>query len=113
VSLQGCSDLVGRLQSVVDSPVPRGVVNHVASVPRSPWIPANGKRALRPSLRVQSNASANHITTSASACYADCRASFAGSVARRREGLGSPPTVMSDRSPTRSYPSAARAPDPD
>src|SRR5215471_17259882 len=48
VSLQGCGDLVGRLQSVVDGPVPCGVVNHVASVPRSLWIPADEKRRSSP-----------------------------------------------------------------
>jgi hypothetical protein len=31
VSLQGCGDLVGRLQSVVDGPVPCGVVSRAAS----------------------------------------------------------------------------------
>ena len=37
VSLEGCRDFVGRLQGVVDGPVPRGVVNHVASIAdRSP-----------------------------------------------------------------------------
>jgi hypothetical protein len=34
VSLQGRSDFVGCLQRVVDSPVPRGVVNHAASIPQ-------------------------------------------------------------------------------
>jgi hypothetical protein len=35
VSLKGRGDFVGRLQRVVDGPVPCGVVNHVASIPRS------------------------------------------------------------------------------
>ena len=38
VSLKGRSDLVGCLQRVVDGPVPCGVVNHAASIPRSPLI---------------------------------------------------------------------------
>jgi len=36
VSLKGRSDFVSRLQRVVDGPVPCGVVNHEASIPRSP-----------------------------------------------------------------------------
>ncbi len=32
VGLQGCGDFVGRLQRVVDSPVPCSVVNHGASI---------------------------------------------------------------------------------
>jgi hypothetical protein len=36
VSLKGRGDFVGRLECVVDGPVPCGVVNHVASIPRSP-----------------------------------------------------------------------------
>jgi len=36
VGLQGRSDLVGCLQRVVDGPVPRGVVNHMASIPSQP-----------------------------------------------------------------------------
>ena len=36
VGLQGRGDFVGRLQRVIDSPVPCGVVNLVASIPRSP-----------------------------------------------------------------------------
>ena len=35
VGLQGCGDFVGRLQRVVDSPVPCTVVNHAASIARS------------------------------------------------------------------------------
>jgi hypothetical protein len=38
VCLKGCGDFVGRLQRVVDGPVPCGVVNHVASIPRSPTL---------------------------------------------------------------------------
>jgi hypothetical protein len=38
VSLKGRGDFVGRLQRVVDGPVPCGVVNHVASIPRSPTL---------------------------------------------------------------------------
>ena len=34
MSLQGCGDFIGRLQGVVDGPVPRCVVNHVASIAR-------------------------------------------------------------------------------
>jgi hypothetical protein len=34
VGLQGCGDFVGRLQRVVDGPVPCGVVNHAASMAR-------------------------------------------------------------------------------
>jgi hypothetical protein len=30
--LKGCGDLVGRLQRVVDGPIPCGVVNHTASI---------------------------------------------------------------------------------
>ena len=37
VSLKGGSDFVGRLQRVVDGPVPCGVVNHAASIPRVPF----------------------------------------------------------------------------
>jgi hypothetical protein len=36
VRLKGRGDLVSRLQRVVDGPVPCGVVNHVASIPRNP-----------------------------------------------------------------------------
>ncbi len=36
VSLQGCGDFIGRLQRVVDSPVPCGVVNHAVSMARQP-----------------------------------------------------------------------------
>ena len=35
VGLQGCGDFVGRLQRVVDSPVPCCVVNHAASIASS------------------------------------------------------------------------------
>jgi hypothetical protein len=34
VRLKCCSDFVCRLQRVVDGPVPCGVVNHTASIPR-------------------------------------------------------------------------------
>jgi hypothetical protein len=36
VGLQGCGDFVGRLQRVVDGPVPCSVVNHGASITRPP-----------------------------------------------------------------------------
>jgi hypothetical protein len=35
VSLQGSGDFVGRLQRVVDGPVPCGVVNHAVNISRS------------------------------------------------------------------------------
>jgi hypothetical protein len=38
VSLKSRGDFIGRLQRLVDGPVPCGVVNHVASIPRSPRI---------------------------------------------------------------------------
>ena len=34
VGLQGCGNFVGRLQGVVDGPVPCSVVNHGASIAR-------------------------------------------------------------------------------
>ena len=43
VGLQGCGDFVGRLQRVVDGPVPCCVVNHVASIARQG---ASGAREL-------------------------------------------------------------------
>jgi len=46
VSLKGRSDFVSRLQRVVDGPVPCGVVNHVASIPRSPRYERLGSVAL-------------------------------------------------------------------
>jgi len=43
VGLQGCGDFIGRLQRVVDGPVPCCVVNHVASIARQR---ASGGRGL-------------------------------------------------------------------
>jgi hypothetical protein len=51
VSLKGRGDFVGRLQRVVDGPVPCGVVNYVASIPRSPWLWADGNRRRSPDPR--------------------------------------------------------------
>jgi hypothetical protein len=39
MSLKGRSDFVGRLQRVVDRPVPCGVVNRAASIPPRPVVP--------------------------------------------------------------------------
>ncbi len=43
VGLQGCGDFVGRLQRVVDGPIPCGVVNHRVSIapPRVFGVPGN------------------------------------------------------------------------
>jgi len=37
VGLKGCSDFVGRLERLVDGPLPSVVVNHTASMPRR-WL---------------------------------------------------------------------------
>ncbi len=44
VGLQGRGDFVGRLQRVVDGPVPCGVVNHAASIARLRAAPVRGRR---------------------------------------------------------------------
>jgi hypothetical protein len=49
VGLQGCGDFVGRLQRVVDGPIPCCVVNHVASIARQG---ASGARELTGRARV-------------------------------------------------------------